>query len=139
MDKPMNASIRDVLKKYENAVWEKDLDAFLDLYDQTIIDYDVWDQWEYYGIADFRKMPEKWFGESFTERVKVSFLYPKIHHSGNLAALWSQVVYAVYDAAGENLRSITNRMTMVLEFKMGRWYIIHEHTSVPVKKPVSES
>lgn len=130
----MEESIRDVLKKYEDAVWNKDVDAFLDLYDQTIIDYDAYDQWEYYGIDEFSNVPKDWFSERDPERVKVSFLYPKIHHTGTLAALWSQVVYAGYDAAGESKHTVTNRMTMVLEFKMGRWYIIHEHTSVPTRK-----
>lgn len=134
----MRDRIRDILDQYTEAVWNKDVEAFLALYDDNIRDYDAWEQWEYAGIHEFRTLPVNWFRESEGHRVKVTFMYPEIHQSGHLAAVWSQVVYSAYDERDRLKHFISNRMTLVLEKPGNDWKIIHEHTSVPVDQETGQ-
>lgn len=130
----MTNRIRELLDQYALAVWNKDADAFLDLYDINIHTYDAWEKWEYAGIKEFSSLPVSWFKESPGERVRVTFMYPEIQESGALAAVWSQVVYSGYDEKDNLLHSLSNRLTMVMKKQGEHWKIVHEHTSVPVNK-----
>lgn len=128
----MTNDIKAVLDQYAEAVWNKDAEKFLALYGHTIHVYDAWEQWEYTGIQDFRTLPIAWFNDLGSDQVKVTFKDPTIHENGQLAAIWTTVLYSAYDEAEQPLRSISNRLTMILEKQADEWKIIHEHTSIPV-------
>lgn len=40
--------------------------------------------------------------------------------------------YTAFSANHEKLRSLVNRMTMVLELHGPEWLIVHEHSSLPL-------
>jgi ketosteroid isomerase-like protein len=117
---------------YQRAVYEKDVDAFVGLYHQKARVFDTWDAWSYEGIGERRKVIEQWFSSLGDERVGVAFDRIQTVVVHELATVTARVVYAGLSAAGNELRSMQNRLTWVLKSEGGAWKIIHEHTSVPI-------
>ena len=66
-------SITQVLEAYKSAVYARDADAFMRLYDPKVRVFDTWGIWSYEGAAAWRTAIEGWFSSLGTERVKVSF------------------------------------------------------------------
>lgn len=64
-------SILQVIEAYRAAVFEKDVDALMRLYDQEVRVFDTWGIWSYEGATAWRTMIEQWFASLGTERVKV--------------------------------------------------------------------
>lgn len=128
----MDKQILTILNEYSSAVWEKDENKFLELHDPGIHSYDAWEKWEYQGMDQYRVIPEEWFSSLGDERVKVTFVQPKLNLDQRLATIWCHVVYAAFDSRGNYLRSLTNRLTMILRRQPDGWKILHEHLSVPV-------
>ena len=65
--------ITQVLDAYKTAVYAKDVDAFVALYDRDVRIFDMWGRWSYDGAEAWRKMVTDWFGSLGTERVGVEF------------------------------------------------------------------
>ncbi|WP_042259729.1 YybH family protein [Paraburkholderia heleia] len=131
MDKAADP-ILQVLHQYQAAVWAKDVDAFLALYDPDIVAFDMWGAWTYEGIASWRNMVEGWFGSLGTERVIVDFSEAQTAVSGDLAVVHAFVTYKAVAADGEALRSMDNRMTATLRQTGEGWKIVHQHSSSPI-------
>ncbi len=121
-----------ICEAYTRAVREKNVAAFLGLYDPTARVFDTWGVWSYEGEAARRKVIEQWFGSLGEERVAVTFDRVQATVTGDLASLTARVVFAAIDAKGAELRSMQNRLTWVLKPEGDSWKIIHEHTSVPI-------
>lgn len=121
-----------VLGAYGAAVHEKDVEAFMALYDQGARVYDTWGVWSYEGTASRRKAIEGWFSSLGEEGVKVSFDEVQVMVDQELAVLTATGRYAAFSADGVELRSMQNRFTWALKRKEGEWKIVHEHTSVPI-------
>jgi ketosteroid isomerase-like protein len=117
---------------YRLAVYEKDVEAFLGLYHAEARVFDTWGVWSYEGVGGRRKVVEEWFSSLGDERVGVAFDRMQAAVGSDLATLSARVVYAGLSAAGEELRSMQNRLTWVLVPQGGSWNILHEHTSVPI-------
>ena len=62
-----------MLDAYRDAVFAKDIEAFVRLYDTDVHAFDMWGEWSLRGIAAWRRMAEGWFGSLGDERVLVSF------------------------------------------------------------------
>ncbi|WP_029921203.1 YybH family protein [Nevskia soli] len=125
-------SVLQVIEAYKAAVLEKDVDAFMRLYDQKVRVFDMWGVWSYEGAAAWRKMIETWFGSLGSELVKVSMDDVQATAGRELAMVSAIVTYAGVSAEGEELRAMQNRLTWVLKPEGGAWKIVHEHTSAPV-------
>jgi ketosteroid isomerase-like protein len=121
-----------ICDSYARAVLEKNVTAFLGLYDPTARVFDTWGAWSFEGVPARRKVIEGWFGSLSEERVAVTFDRIQTTVTTDLAALTARVVYAAVDAQGAELRSMQNRLTWVLKPDGDAWKIIHEHTSVPL-------
>jgi uncharacterized protein (TIGR02246 family) len=121
-----------VCENYKRAVHEKDVAAFLALYDPSARVFDTWGVWSYEGETARRKVIEQWFSSLGEEHVAVTFDRPQAAITGELATLTARVIYAAISPAGAELRSMQNRLTWVLKLDSGAWKIIHEHTSVPI-------
>jgi ketosteroid isomerase-like protein len=117
---------------YTRAVLEKNVSAFLGLYDPAARVFDTWGVWSFEGVPARRKVIEEWFGSLGDERVAVTFDRVQTTVTTDLASLTARVVYAAIDAKGTELRSMQNRLTWVLKPDGNSWQIIHEHTSVPI-------
>jgi len=121
-----------VLKDYAAAVLAKDLNAFMSLYDPDIFVFDSWNVWSYESAEAWRGMTQDWFTSLGAERVAVEFTDERNRSSATLAYASATVRYTALSASGQSLRSLQNRITVVLELKNGKWRIVHQHTSSPI-------
>lgn len=125
-------SIARVLASYESAVFSKDVEAFMRLYDPSVRVFDAWGVWSYEGTEAWQRAVEGWFTSLGTERVKVTF--DEVQTSGGREATMVSaiVTYAGVSTQGEQLRAMQNRLTWVLRTSGHNLRIVHEHTSAPI-------
>ena len=125
-------SIARVLAAYQAAVHAKDLDAFCALYDDDVHVFDMWGSWAYQGLPAWRAMAADWFGSLGSERVRVDVADLRVQGDGDFAAAHAFLRFTAESADGQVLRSLDNRLSLVLQRRAGTWKIVHEHTSAPV-------
>jgi ketosteroid isomerase-like protein len=104
----------------------------MSLYDPDLFVFDSWNVWSYEGTEAWRSMTQDWFTSLGAERVAVEFTDERSSGSGALAYAAATVRYTALSAGGQSLRSLQNRITVVLELKNGTWRIVHQHTSSPI-------
>ena len=117
---------------YAAAVYERDVAAFMRLYDPSARVFDTWATWSYEDAAARRGSIAGWLGSLGDERVRVTFSDLRSSGSADLLAVSAVVTYAAWSAAGVELRSMQNRLSWVLACRDGELRIVHEHTSVPI-------
>ncbi|MCL7419888.1 MAG: nuclear transport factor 2 family protein [Methylobacter sp.] len=125
-------STLQVIDAYKTAVFEKNVDAFINLYSEDVWVFDAWSAWSYDNLESWRKMVDEWFISLGNERVKVNFEEVRAIDGQELTIVTSIVTYAGYSAEGENLHVLQNRLTWTLKPEGNAVRIVHEHTSVPV-------
>jgi ketosteroid isomerase-like protein len=125
-------SIARVLESYKAAVYAKDVDAFMRLYDPGVRVFDAWGVWSYESSDAWQQAVEGWFKSLGSERVKVTFDAVKTSETRESAVVSAIVTYAGVSAQGEELRSMQNRLTWALRVSGHVLRIIHEHTSAPI-------
>ena len=121
-----------VLDAYKAAVFARDVDAFIALYDQDVRVFDMWGEWSYQGAQAWRAMVTDWFSSLGAERVVVEFDDVRTVRAQDMAVTHAFVTYKGLSAEGTQLRAMQNRITMVLKQEGGTWKIVHEHSSAPV-------
>jgi len=132
MSSDIDRAIARVLNNYTDAVFNKDVEAFMRLYDPAVRVFDTWGVWAYEGAPAWQVAVEGWLTSLGTERVKVSFDEVKTAGGPELATLSAVVTYAGLSAQGEALRAMQNRISWVLRTSGHVLRIVHEHTSAPV-------
>jgi ketosteroid isomerase-like protein len=123
------ASLFDI---YKQAVFQKDLEAFVSIFDEKVRVFDMWQRWTYDGLPAWREMAAGWFTSMGTDRDVVTFEDIQIEETGDLAFASALVRFTAVSAEGKELRYLENRLTWVARKKVGVWKIIHEHTSGPI-------
>jgi ketosteroid isomerase-like protein len=123
------ASLFDI---YKQAIFQKDLEAFVSIFDEKVRVFDMWQRWTYDGLPAWREMAAGWFTSLDTNRDVVSFEDIQIEETGDLAFANALVRFTAVSAEGKELRYLENRLTWVARKKGGVWKIIHEHTSGPI-------
>jgi len=123
--------IESLLETYKNAVFQKDVEAFVSIFDDQVRIFDMW-EWVYNGVAPWREMVKSWFGSLNAERVVVTFDDVLIQAEDEMAVVSAFARFAAISEKDEELRYLQNRLTWVVRKKDGAWKIIHEHTSGPV-------
>ena len=124
--------IADAIEAYTSAVAAKDVDAFVALFADDVRVFDMWGRFAYRGIDEWRGMAEEWFGSLGEEGVAVELSEVEGSVSGDLAHASAFLTFRGLSTAGEELRSLDNRLTWVLRKDGdGTWKIAHEHTSAP--------
>ena len=123
--------IRQVLADYQAAVLAKDVDAFVGLYADDVLVFELWGRWAH-DFASWREMATGWFAFLGDERCLVEAADVTCRVSGDMALLTAFLTYRAVDADGQALRSLDNRLSWVLRERDGRWQVVHEHTSVPI-------
>ena len=123
--------IRQLLADYAAAVLAKDVEAFVALYADDALIYELWGQWTH-DIASWREMAKGWFAFLGDQRSVVEAHDVRCSVSGDMALLTASLTYRAVDASGQALRSLDNRLSWVLRDRGGRWQVVHEHTSVPI-------
>lgn len=125
-------SVARVLDIYKSAVFAKDVEAFMRLYDPRVRVFDAWGVWSYEGAEAWQRAIEGWFTSLGSERVKVVFDEVQTSTGRELTVLSAVVTYAGVSAQGEPLRSMQNRLTWALRTSGHVLRIVHEHTSAPI-------
>ena len=124
--------MQEMLERYAAAVRAKDVDAFVGLYADDVRTFDLWSVWSYDGKPALREMVSEWFGSlGDDEVVAVAFDDVRTRSGGEVAAVSAFTTFTALSPAGEELRSMNNRLTWVLQRDGGSWRIAHEHTSAP--------
>ena len=121
-----------LLGAYETAVFRKDVDAFMRLYDPAVRVFDAWGVWAYDGADAWQRAVEGWFTSLGSERVKVGFDEVRVWTAQGLSSVSAIVTYAGQSADGQPLRAMQNRMSWVLRTVGHVPRIVHEHTSAPL-------
>ena len=123
--------IRQLLAGYQAAVLAKDVDAFVALYADDVLVYELWGTWTH-DIASWRAMARGWFEFLGHERCVVEAHDVKTTVAGDMALLTALLTYRAVDASGQEGRSLDNRLSWVARRRAGRWQVVHEPTSVPI-------
>ncbi len=126
-------AIQEMLERYKSAAFEKDVDAFVALFDENVRVFDMWGRWSYDGAGEWHAMVSEWFGSLGDERVAVEFEDVQTVTGDGVAAAHAFVTFTGFSADGAELRSMNNRLTWVLRKAAdGAWKVVHEHTSAPI-------
>jgi uncharacterized protein (TIGR02246 family) len=125
------SEIDAVADRYVAAVYDKDEAAFLALYDEEVVVFDMWDQWSCKGREAWSGMVKSWFGSHGNESVRVIFTCEMCVVDDDWAVWCGIVRYAGLSAEGAELRAMENRISWSLRRRDDRWLIVHEHSSSP--------
>jgi len=121
-----------VIETYKSAIYKKEVETLMHLYDPGVRVFDTWGVWSYEGAAAWQRAVEGWFTSLGNERVKVSFDDVRTSAGRDFAIVSAIVTYAAVSAQGEPLRALQNRLSWGLKTSGHVPRIIHEHTSAPV-------
>ncbi|MBK7062370.1 MAG: nuclear transport factor 2 family protein [Rubrivivax sp.] len=124
--------ISRLLATYESAVFKKDVETFMHLYDTDVRVFDAWGVWSYEGADAWQRAVEGWFTSLGAERVKVTFDEVRTSVGKDMASVSAVVTYAGQSAKGQQVRAMQNRITWVLRVIGHVPRIVHEHTSAPI-------
>ena len=122
----------DILNAYKAAVHAKDLQAFAALYAPDIHVFDMWGPWSLSGVAAWVQETEGWFTSLGSEHVVVGIDDVVCFQADGLACGHATLTYTAVSAEGQALRSLQNRISLVLNRTDTGWQIVHQHTSAPV-------
>jgi ketosteroid isomerase-like protein len=120
------------IEGYVSAVYAKNVESFMALYDPAARVFDTWSNWSYESSSARRPTIQSWFGSLGEERVRVRFDDVKTVAMGETWCVTAFATYAAESPKGEILRSMQNRLTWALRIQGDTAKIIHEHTSVPI-------
>ena len=126
------AEIRGLVDRFVAAFKAKDVDGIMKVYapDQTLVVFDVVPPRQYVGAAAYRKDWQT-FLDSLDGPVTVDLTDLDIGADRNLAYSHSIQRVTGTDKHGKKL-DLTLRVTDVYQKMLGRWFVVHEHVSVPV-------
>jgi len=124
-------TVRQCLAAYQAAVLAKDVDAFMAIYAEDALIFELWARWTH-DIASWREMAQGWFAFLGDGRCLVEAHDVRTQVSGDMALLTASLTFRGVDASGQVQRSLDNRLSWVLRERGGRWRVVHEHTSVPL-------
>jgi uncharacterized protein (TIGR02246 family) len=126
------ADIKALEDRFVAAFKAKDVDAIMKLYapGQGLVVFDLTPPRQYVGAAAYRKDWQN-FLASFNGPITVELTDLDVGGDRNLAYSHSIQRVTGTDKQGKKL-DLTVRVTDVYQKIRGRWYIVHEHVSVPV-------
>lgn len=125
------SEIEAIAGRYAAAVYARDEAAFLALYGEDVVVFDMWDAWSYQGREAWAGMVKAWFGSLGEERVGVTFAPVHAVVEADWAVWCAIARYAGLSADDQELRAMENRISWTLRRGEDGWRIIHEHSSAP--------
>ena len=128
----IDKDIARILGAYASAVFDKDVDALMRLYDPGVRVFDAWGVWSHDGAPAWQRTVEAWLTSLGAERVKVRFDDVGTTIGKDMASVDAIVTYAGISPEGQELRAMQNRITWVLRTVGHVPRIVHEHTSAPI-------
>ncbi|HLX21037.1 MAG TPA: SgcJ/EcaC family oxidoreductase [Gaiellaceae bacterium] len=121
-----------MIDEYVAAVHAKDAAAFADLYTEDARNFDMWAPGLNEGRDTIRAMADGWFSGVGTDEIRVEFQDVQETLGDDVGVLHAFIRFSGVSADGEELRSMTNRITWGLRRTPDGWKIAHEHTSAPL-------
>lgn len=121
-----------MIEEYVAAVHAKDAAAFAGLYTDDTRNFDMWGRFSYEGRDAVRAMAEEWFASVGTDQIRVEFQEVREVPGDDVMVVHAFIRFSGISAEGEELRSMTNRVTWGLRRTPDGWRIAHEHTSAPL-------
>jgi ketosteroid isomerase-like protein len=121
-----------IIETYKSAIFAKDVEALMRLYDQKVRVFDAWGVWSYEDAESWQRTVESWFNSLGNERVKVTFDDVVLSDARESAIVSAIVTYDSVSPDGSILRSMQNRLTWGLKTSGHVLRIVHEHTSAPI-------
>ena len=121
-----------IIDTYKSAVFAKDVEALIRLYDPKVRVFDAWGVWSYDNVESWKRTVESWFNSLGNERVKVTFDDVSLTDGRECAIVSAIVSYASVSPEGSTLRTLQNRLTWGLKTSGHVLRIVHEHTSAPI-------
>jgi ketosteroid isomerase-like protein len=128
----LESALAKLQSSYASAVYKRDVEAFVRLYDPAVRVFDAWGVWEYVGAERWRLAVEGLFTSYGDEKVKVTFTGTQCHGTLSHAFVTATATYAWISAEGKETRSMDHRITWGLRTTGHVLRILHEHTSMPV-------
>ena len=125
-------AVTRVADTYCAAVFAKDVETFVRLYDPAVRVFDAWGVWSHEGIEAWSRTVEAWFTSLGTELVRVRFDDTRTFGGPDLMTFSAIVEYASHNGQGISLRAMQNRITWILRTTGHVPRILHEHTSAPI-------
>jgi len=127
-------TVQSVLDQYKAAVYNQDIDLFMELYDDSLHVYDSWNTWEIKSKSEWRKVIENWFNglKRDGSTLKVSFEDCVINEDTSIAFIHTSIRFSEYNSHNIEFRHLTNRFTIGLKLINDKWKIVHEHSSLPI-------
>lgn len=127
-------TVQNVLDQYKTAVYNQDIELFMELYDDSIHVYDSWNTWEVTSKVQWMNVIENWFNglKRDMSTLKVSFEDCVITENANIAFIYSSVRFSEFNSHNIEFRHLTNRFTLGLKYINNKWKIVHEHSSLPI-------
>lgn len=129
---PAKEEAAAMLDAYARAVADRDLDAFLRLYDPAVCVFDAWDTWIYEDREAWRRCVNAWFTSTAGVQVRFEDVRQEKSDDSSFAALTAIATYSALAPDGTTCKEMQNRITMVLRRSGDVWCIVHEHTSAPI-------
>lgn len=130
--KDSEAAVNTVIDAYREAVFNRDADALMRLYDASVRVFDAWDVWSCEGADAWGVSVHGWLASLGEDRVRVTTEDIQVHGAAPLLVASAVFRYAAFDPAGQALRALQNRLTWALRWDGEAWKIVHEHTSMPI-------
>jgi len=124
--------IEDFVFKYSNAVWEKDSNKLLNLYDSDAIQFDMWDVGFYANLSKWTPGIQHWLASLGDERVEVRIEVLQKSESINMGFISGFIQFTAISIKDEKLRTMKNRITAVFMKKQDSWKVVHQHISAPI-------
>ena len=125
--------IIQILSLYSQAIYDKDLEAYLNLYAEDAKIFDLWGpEWAHHDSESWRASTEEWFNSLKDERVEVDFEELQVEQTFQMGFLSGIVKYSAISPKGKVLRWLENRFTCIVEPRGDSWRITHQHTSGPI-------
>jgi ketosteroid isomerase-like protein len=121
-----------VIESYRQAVFDRDVEALMRLYDPDARVFDAWNAWSYEGADAWRACVHGWLSTLGEDRVRVTAEDVQVRGEAPLLVASAVFRYAAIDPEGRELKAMQNRLTWALRFDGLGWKIVHEHTSMPV-------
>ena len=125
--------VTQVLEAYKDAVYRKDISAYIALYAEHAQIFDMWGPtWIHKDKDTWLKSTRSWFSGLGDERVVVEIENIQIEQASDMAFASAFIKYSAVSPEGKTLRWLENRLSCVLVPVHGAWKIIHQHTSAPI-------
>jgi ketosteroid isomerase-like protein len=124
--------LADFFSLYKDFAGAADSEGMINLYDENVIVFDMWNKGHYLGLTEWSGIIKQWLGSLKDERVNVIFEMVNIHESGNVGFGSSMIVYQAISADNKILRSMRNRITLGFIKTDNVWKVVHQHTSAPI-------